>query len=72
MIVYWFNAGCCLHRVADNNDRMTEARAYIGMYLLLDGKRQEAVEHFRWVQASGRKTYLQYRLALAELKRLKI
>jgi len=72
MIVYWFNAGYCLRRAADNNDRMTEARAYIGMNLLLEGKQQEAVEHFRWVQASGRKTYLQYRLALAELKRLKI
>jgi lipoprotein NlpI len=56
--------------VTDNN-KMTEARAYIGLDLSLAGHQQEALEQFQWVEANGKRTYLEYRLALAEMRRLK-
>ncbi|MGB7923856.1 MAG: tetratricopeptide repeat protein [Pyrinomonadaceae bacterium] len=58
-----------LLKSATDNQKMTEARAYLGLDLLLSGHAKEALEQFQWVQTNGRKTYLEYRLSLAELKR---
>ena len=58
-----------LLKSASDNQKMTEARAYLGMDLLLSGRPQEAMEHFEWVQTNGQKTYLEYRLSLAEIDR---
>jgi len=55
---------------ADTNDRKTEAHTYLGMDLLLKGKPDEARTHFEWVREYGNKRFLEYPLALAELKRL--
>jgi tetratricopeptide (TPR) repeat protein len=55
---------------ADTNDRKTEAHTYLGMDLLLKGKPDEARTHFEWVKEYGNKRFLEYPLALAELKRL--
>ena len=56
--------------LATDNDKMTEARAYIGMKLLLSGKRSAAREHLLWVKQHGVKTFFEYVLADFELRRL--
>jgi lipoprotein NlpI len=56
--------------LANTNDRLTEAHAYIGMDLSLDGKRAEALEHLRWVKEHGNRNFIEYPLALAEITRL--
>lgn len=60
-----------LLQLAVDNDKRTEAHAYIGMDLLLRGKREEARTQFEWVREYGNKSFFEYRLALEELKRLK-
>jgi lipoprotein NlpI len=59
-----------LLQLATNNDKKTEAYAYIGMDLLLKGKRDEARTHFNWVKEYGNRRFLEYPLALEELKRI--
>ena len=56
--------------LASDNDKKTEAHAYIGMDLLLKGEREAARGHFEWVRDYGNKRFFEYPLALAELKRL--
>jgi tetratricopeptide (TPR) repeat protein len=56
---------------AGNNDKKTEAHAYIGMNLLLTDKSDEARTHFEWVKEYGNKRFFEYPLAMEELKRLK-
>jgi lipoprotein NlpI len=58
--------------LATDNDKMTEARAYIGMKLLLSGKRSAAREHLIWVKQNGVKTFYEYALADYELRRLEV
>jgi tetratricopeptide (TPR) repeat protein len=52
-----------------NNDK-TEAHAYVGMDLLLNGHVEEARAHFAWVRDYGNKRFVEYALALAELGRM--
>jgi lipoprotein NlpI len=59
-----------LMALADSNDKKTEARTYVGMKLLLDGRGADARGHFAWVKEYGNKRFLEYPLALAELGRL--
>jgi tetratricopeptide (TPR) repeat protein len=61
-----------LLQLAVDNDKKTEAHTYIGMDLLLSGKRDEAQTQFEWVREYGNKLFFEYRLALEELKRLKL
>jgi tetratricopeptide (TPR) repeat protein len=56
--------------IATDNDKMTEARAYIGLALSLAGERQEALKQLQWVKDNGNKSFVEYPAALAELKRL--
>ncbi|MDQ2975809.1 MAG: hypothetical protein M3R69_10415 [Acidobacteriota bacterium] len=56
--------------LAIDNDKKTEAHAYIGMDLLLKGKNEDARPHFQWVKNYGNKRFFEYPLALEELKRL--
>lgn len=58
-----------LLKLATDNDKMTEARAYIGMNLLLSGKREEALPHLRWVVENGNKTFHEYLFVKATLER---
>ena len=58
-----------LLKLAIDNDKMTEARAYIGMNLLLSGKREEALPHLRWVIENGNKTFHEYFFVKAALER---
>lgn len=55
---------------ATNNDRLTEAHAYLGMDLLLRDRKEEAAAHFEWVREQGNRSFIEYKLALAELDRL--
>jgi tetratricopeptide (TPR) repeat protein len=55
---------------ADTNDRRTEARAYLGMDLLLKNRNEEAQAHFAWVRDYGNKQFAEYTLAVAELGRM--
>jgi tetratricopeptide (TPR) repeat protein len=57
---------------ADTNDRRTEARAYLGLDLILRGRIDEARGHFEWVREFGNRRFLEYTLAVAELNRLGI
>ncbi len=59
-----------LLQLATDNDKKTEAHAYMGMDLLLKGKNDEARTHFEWVKEYGNKRFFEYPLAIEELKRL--
>lgn len=63
------DAGKFLPLAADVNER-TEAHAYIGLEASLAGRRDEALDHLRWVKENGSKNYVEYGMAVAELKRL--
>lgn len=58
-----------LLKLATDNDKMTEARAYIGMNLLLSGKTEAALPHLRWVVENGNKNFHEYRFAKSALER---
>jgi len=55
---------------ATDNDKQTEAHAYIGLALSLNGEREAALEHLRWVRENGNRNFVEYPLALSELARL--
>jgi tetratricopeptide (TPR) repeat protein len=55
---------------ANDNDKQTEAHAYIGMDLALNGNREAAHIHLQWVKEKGNKNFVEFRLVLAELNRL--
>ncbi|MBA2705531.1 MAG: tetratricopeptide repeat protein [Blastocatellia bacterium] len=59
-----------LLQLATDNDEKTEAHAYMGMDLLLNGKSDDARTHFEWVKEYGNKRFFEYPLAIEELKRL--
>jgi tetratricopeptide (TPR) repeat protein len=55
---------------ATDNDKQTEAHAYIGMALSLNGEREAALAHLRWVKENGNRNFIEYPLALSEINRL--
>ena len=57
-------------RLATDNDKRTEAHAYLGLALRLKGERDEARTNFEWVKEYGNKRFYEYPLAIEELKRL--
>ena len=57
--------------LAVDNDKLTEAHAYIGEMQLLASNRDAALLHFQWVKDNGNKDFNEFGLAIAELKRLK-
>lgn len=56
--------------LASDNDRMTEARTYIGMAFSAAGQREESLKHLHWVKENGNKSFIEYRLALTEIGRI--
>ena len=58
-----------LMELAVDNNKKTEANAYIGMDLKLRGETDKAREHFEWVSKFGNVQYFEHLLALAELRR---
>ncbi|HLM03273.1 MAG TPA: tetratricopeptide repeat protein [Pyrinomonadaceae bacterium] len=59
-----------LLKSADNQNKQTEARAYIGLDLSLDGKTEEALPYFKWVKENGNSSFLEYGYSVAELERI--
>jgi tetratricopeptide (TPR) repeat protein len=59
-----------LLKLADTDDKRTEARCFLGLKLIADGKADVAEPHLEWVRDHGTKGYVQYGMAVAELKRL--
>lgn len=59
-----------LLQAATDNDKRTEAHAYLGLELSLAGKRKEALTHLRWVKEYGNKGFVESTLASNELSRL--
>ncbi|HSS19199.1 MAG TPA: tetratricopeptide repeat protein [Pyrinomonadaceae bacterium] len=55
---------------ANNDDKLTEAHAYAGLELSLNGDSKAALEHLRWVKDKGNRSFVEYGLAMAELDRL--
>jgi len=55
---------------ATDLDKKTEARAYLGLDLVLAGKQDEAVTHLHWVKDNGKKSFSEYAFAVNELGRL--
>ena len=59
-----------LLQIATDNDKRTEAHAYTGMDLMLNGNNEEARRHFEWVKEYGNKRFFEYPLAIEKLKQL--
>lgn len=55
---------------ADNNNKQTEAHAYIGIALSLKEKFEEAFTHLSWVKDKGNKKLIEYGIALSEIKQI--
>jgi tetratricopeptide (TPR) repeat protein len=55
---------------ATDLDKKTEARAYLGLDLILAGKPNEALSHLQWVKENGRKNFSEYTFAVTELRHL--
>lgn len=55
---------------ATDNDKMTEARAYVGMSLVLGGRLDAARPHLEWVIKNGNRDFIEYALARSELRRI--
>ena len=56
--------------LSTDNDKLTEAHAYIGLDLSLKGRHDAALPHLRWVAENGNKNFVEYPLALSELERI--
>jgi tetratricopeptide (TPR) repeat protein len=61
-------AATALLDLATDNDKMTEARTYIGMNLSMLGRFAEALPYFNWVKENGNRNFSEYELAISESK----
>jgi tetratricopeptide (TPR) repeat protein len=59
-----------LLELATDNDKLTEAHAYIGLDLSLNGASEKALPHLHWVRENGNKNFIEYPLALGEIRRI--
>ena len=57
---------------ARGRGQQTEAHAYVGIKAAIDGHREEAVQHLQWVEEQGNRLFIEYNLAVAELKRIRV
>ncbi len=55
---------------AIDNDKMTEARCFLGLDALTTGRKEAAEAHFHWVKDQGNPRFTQYAMSVAELDRL--
>jgi tetratricopeptide (TPR) repeat protein len=56
--------------LANDNDKMTEARAYVGLSFALLGRIDAAHPHLEWVVKNGNRDFIEYTLAQSELRRV--
>jgi len=59
-----------LLQAATDDDKGTEARAYMGIDLSLSGKPREALTHLTWVKEHGNKGFVEFALTANELRRI--
>jgi tetratricopeptide (TPR) repeat protein len=59
-----------LIELATDNDKLTEAHAYIGLDLSLSGASEKALPHLQWVRDNGNKNFVEYLLAIGEIRRI--
>jgi lipoprotein NlpI len=59
-----------LLKLADDDDKQTEAQCYLGLHHALKGDNRKAVSHLRWVKAHGTPGFVEWAIAVAELERL--
>ena len=59
-----------LLKLATDDDKRTEARCFLGLHRALEGDKDKALAHFRWVKEHGTANFIEYTIALAELDRL--
>ncbi|HEX5705740.1 MAG TPA: tetratricopeptide repeat protein [Pyrinomonadaceae bacterium] len=59
-----------LAEAGNDNDKLTEAHAYVGLDLSLGGQRDAALPHLRWVAENGNRNFVEYPLAVAEIERI--
>jgi tetratricopeptide (TPR) repeat protein len=57
--------------LATDKGKQTEAHCYLGLNHAVDGRQEEALTHFRWVKKHGRKKFVEYSIAAAEIERLR-
>jgi hypothetical protein len=55
---------------ATDNEKMTEARCFLGLDAIQRQANDSAIAHFRWVTEHGNPRSIEYGIALAELRRL--
>ncbi len=55
---------------ATDDDKRTEAHNYVGIAMLLKGRKEAARKHFEWVKKHGVSSNYSYTIAMAELERL--
>lgn len=55
---------------ATDNEKMTEARCYLGLKLIQQKQTEAALAHLHWVTEHGDPSFLEYTLAQAEIDRL--
>jgi lipoprotein NlpI len=54
---------------ATDDDKLTEAKTYIGVELMLEGKTEEALPYLEWVKANGNRTFYEFQLATSWLEK---
>jgi tetratricopeptide (TPR) repeat protein len=59
--------GAALVREAKGGGESTEARAYVGLRLLFEGRQDDAMTHLRWVRDRGDKGYVEYDMVVEVL-----
>ena len=59
-----------LLKLAVDDGKRTEAHCFLGLDHALNGRKEEAMTHFRWVKDHGTVAFIEYTIALAELERL--
>jgi len=61
-----------LMAAANDNDKMTEARCFLGLDWLQKGRKEAAQAHFRWVKEHGNPSFTEYAISIGELERLEV
>jgi tetratricopeptide (TPR) repeat protein len=59
-----------LLKLSTDDGKRTDARCVLGMRHAIQGRKDQALAHFRWVKQHGSTTYMTYTIAVAELERL--
>jgi tetratricopeptide (TPR) repeat protein len=59
-----------LLKLSTDDAKRTDTHCVLGVHYAIQGHKDEALAHFRWVTDHGRKTFMAYTIAVTELDRL--